>query len=48
MVGIDIGSKSVKIVELEKERIVYGFVNQNTVIITTDRGTFAALAEAIH
>lgn len=33
--------------ELEKERIVYGFVNQNTVIITTDRGTFAALAEAI-
>lgn len=34
--------------ELEKERIVYGFVNQNTVIITTDRGTFSALAEAIH
>ncbi len=33
--------------ELEKERIVYGFVNQNTVIITTDRGTFATLAEAI-
>lgn len=33
--------------ELEKERIVYGFVNQNTVIITTDRGTFSALAEAI-
>lgn len=33
--------------ELEKERIVYGFVNQNTVVITTDRGTFAAIAEAI-
>ncbi|PIR85748.1 hypothetical protein COU14_02740 [Candidatus Kaiserbacteria bacterium CG10_big_fil_rev_8_21_14_0_10_44_10] len=33
--------------EMEKERIVYGFVNQNTVIITTDRGMFATLAEAI-
>jgi len=32
---------------MEKERIVYGFVNQNTVIITTDRGMFATLAEAI-
>jgi len=33
--------------ETEAERIVYGFVNQNTVIITTDRGAFAALADLI-
>lgn len=32
---------------LEGERIVYGFVNQNIVIITTDRATFSAIAEAV-
>lgn len=33
--------------ELDREAIVYGFVNQNTVIITTDRGAFAALSDVI-
>src|SRR5690606_27081114 len=33
---------------LEAERIVYGFINQNTVIITTNRAAFATIAEAIH
>lgn len=32
---------------LEAERIVYGFVSQNTVVITTDRATFSAIAEAV-
>ncbi len=32
---------------LEAEQIVYGFVNQNTVIITTDRAAFTTLVEAV-
>lgn len=33
--------------ELQKERLVYGFVNRNTVIIATDSAVFAAAAEKI-
>ena len=33
--------------ELQKERLVYGFVNRNTIIIATDSAVFAAAAEKI-
>ncbi|OGG41444.1 hypothetical protein A2837_02955 [Candidatus Kaiserbacteria bacterium RIFCSPHIGHO2_01_FULL_46_22] len=33
--------------ELQKERLVYGFVNRNTVLIATDSAVFAAAADKI-
>ena len=33
--------------ELQKERLVYGFVNRNTILITTDSTAFAAVADKI-
>ncbi len=33
--------------ELQKERLIYGFVNKNTVIIATDRESFRVLVNAI-
>lgn len=33
--------------EMENERLVYGFINQNTVVITTDKEAFSALASRL-